>query len=77
MSETDADNRVSEMVRANRLGITITELRQHPGEILTQVASGKIFLITKHWKPIAVLSKPPGVTLTTVIDGNGQVRYAT
>lgn len=66
--------------------ITISELRQHPGDILSQTALGKIFLITKHWKPIAVLSKLPGATLTIVddhgrkvitwLDAEGNVHYA-
>ncbi len=38
--------------------ITAMDLRKGPGDILTQVAMGKVFTITKQGKPIAVLSRP-------------------
>jgi len=38
--------------------ITAMDLRRGPGDILTQVAMGKTFLITKNGKPIATLTRP-------------------
>lgn len=38
--------------------ITAMDLRKGPGDILMQVAMGKVFTITKQGKPIAVLSRP-------------------
>ena len=38
--------------------ITAMDLRKGPGDILTQVAMGKVFTITRQGKPIAVLSRP-------------------
>ena len=35
--------------------ISMSELRQHPGEILQQVQMGKTFYITKSGKKVAVL----------------------
>ena len=43
--------------------ITVMDLRRGPGDILAQVALGKVFTITKAGKPVAVLSKPEPTAL--------------
>lgn len=55
--------------------ISVSDLRQMPGEVLACVTLGKTFLITKSGKPIAVLSKPPGTTLTLEVEPNGKINY--
>ena len=55
--------------------ITLMDLRRQPGEVFASVALGKVFVVTKNGKPIAVISKPPGETLLTVIESNGEVTY--
>lgn len=56
--------------------ITITELRQQPGEVLTNVGLGKTYVVTKNGKPVAVVSKPPGEALSLVVDPKGEVSYS-
>jgi hypothetical protein len=55
--------------------ITVGDFRRMPGEILACVLLGKTYLIQRHGKPVAVLSQPPGVSLTTVVDPKGKVSY--
>lgn len=55
--------------------ITVGEFRRAPGDVLAQVGFGKTFLITKNGNPVAVLSEPPGDTLTKVVDRNGKTSY--
>lgn len=55
--------------------ITMMDLRSNPGEILTSVSYGKAFVITRNGKPIAVLSRVPGLNLTIDCDSNGEVSY--
>ncbi|HEA66882.1 hypothetical protein LCGC14_2028010 [marine sediment metagenome] len=55
--------------------ITLMDLRRQPGEVFTSVALGKTYVVTKNGKPIAVISRPPGETLLTVIESNGEVTY--
>lgn len=55
--------------------ITIGDLRKNPGEVLASVDLGKTFLVTKSGRPIAVLSKPPGETLSMEVRGDGSVHY--
>jgi hypothetical protein len=57
--------------------ITIMDWRKQPGEVLSQVALGKTFLITKNGQPVAILSKPPGETLGMTIDSKGKMTYDT
>jgi prevent-host-death family protein len=38
--------------------ITMTGLRQRPGDVIDQVQLGKIFTITKAGKVVAILAKP-------------------
>jgi hypothetical protein len=55
--------------------ITITDLRSRLGEALVSVALGKVYLVTKQGKPMAVISRPPGETLTMEIGPDGAVGY--
>ncbi len=57
--------------------ITLMELRQHPGEVFSSVALGKTFVITKSGKPVAIISKPPGETLSMTIETDGKITYGT
>ena len=43
--------------------ITMMYLRQHPGDIITQVQMGKTFTITKAGKVVAMLSQPEPTAL--------------
>lgn len=38
--------------------ISMTDLRQRPGDVIDQVQMGKTFTITKGGKTVAVLSRP-------------------
>jgi antitoxin (DNA-binding transcriptional repressor) of toxin-antitoxin stability system len=55
--------------------ISISELRNRPGDVLEQVNLGKTFLILKNGKPVAVLSKPPGETLAMEIGSTGLTQF--
>ena len=57
--------------------ITIMDLRRQPGEVFASVALGKTFVVTKNAKPIAVISKPPGETLSMNIESDGKITYGT
>ena len=54
--------------------ISMMEFRGNPGSILTETELGKMFVIKKNGKPIAVLSRLPG-ELIQVINPNGKVTY--
>jgi hypothetical protein len=56
--------------------ISMTELREQPGEVMASVVLGKVWVVTKQGKPFAVISKVPGVTLTLEVasDGTGGFR---
>lgn len=56
--------------------ITMMDLRYHIGEIFLQVELGKVYLLTHAGKPVAVLSRPPGETLRTVIESDGTSNYS-
>ena len=56
--------------------ITMMELRCHIGEIFLQVGLGKVYLLTRSGKPVAVLSKPPGEALMTVVEPDGTQKYS-
>ena len=56
--------------------ITMMDLRTQPGEVIDSVELGKIFVITKAGRPVAVLSKLPGETLTMEIDSQGKLSYS-
>jgi antitoxin (DNA-binding transcriptional repressor) of toxin-antitoxin stability system len=55
--------------------ITVSELRQRPGEILTCVELGKTFLITRQGREIAVLSLVPGQTLSITVESDGSLKH--
>ncbi len=57
--------------------ITLMDLRKQPGEVFASVELGKIFVITKSGKPIAIISRPPGETLTVTVEPNGEATYGT
>ena len=54
--------------------ITMMELRSNPGAILTETELGKMFVIKRNGRPIAVLSRLPG-ELIQVIGNNGKISY--
>ena len=55
--------------------ITMMDLRSRPGEVMTAVSYGKTYLIQRNGQTLAVLSKPPGNTLTMVVNGKGEIDY--
>ena len=55
--------------------ISMSDLRQSPGDIIDQAQMGKIFIITKGGKEVATLQKLPGDTLTLFIDPKGKQHY--
>jgi len=55
--------------------ITAMEFRRQPGEVLNSAQLGKVFLITKQGKPVAVLSGLPGEQLSMLINSAGKVTY--
>lgn len=55
--------------------IAICEFRDHPGEVLNQVELGKVFVLKRHGKALAVLSKVPGINLSIIVDTQGKVSY--
>lgn len=55
--------------------ITVSDLRAHPGEVLAYIELGKTYLVTRQGKAVAVMSKPPGETLTMTFDGTGKLDY--
>ena len=56
--------------------ITMMELRRHIGAIFLQAGLGKVYLLTHKGKPVAVLSRPPGETLMTIINPDGTLDYS-
>ena len=48
--------------------ITMMYLRQHPGDIITQVQMGKTFTITKAGRVVAVLSQPEPTALELIAE---------
>ena len=56
--------------------ITMMELRRYSGEVFLQIRLGKVYLLTHAGKPIAVLSRPPGETLSTIIESDGTSNYS-
>ena len=56
--------------------ITMMELRHHIGEIFLQVGLGKVYLLTRAGKPVAVLSRPPGETLMKIVEPDGTCNYS-
>ena len=55
--------------------LTAQELREAPGDVLTQVYLGKVYVVTRNGAPVAVLSPLPGENLTINYDGKGHVTY--
>jgi hypothetical protein len=55
--------------------ISLSDFRARPGEVLQCVELGKTYVIQKYGKEVAVLSKPPGVTLTINIASDGAVTH--
>lgn len=56
--------------------ISMTEFRERPGEVIDAVDLGKVFVLERNKKPIAVLSGLPGVNLAMEINENGNVSYS-
>lgn len=38
--------------------ITMVQLREGPGDVITQIQMGKRFILTRSGKPVAVMHKP-------------------
>ena len=55
--------------------MTLTDFRRGPGDVIAQVQMGKVFVLTKQGKPVAVISKPPGEQLSIVVDHQGRETY--
>ena len=55
--------------------LSLMAFRKGPGDIIAQVQMGKVFLLTKQGKPVAVLSRPPGEELVKTINREGEVSY--
>ena len=55
--------------------ITMTELRTRPGEVMDQVFLGKVFLIKRANRFMAVLSKVPGENLAIKVHKDGRIEY--
>lgn len=55
--------------------ITLTDLRGRPGEVMTLVSMGKTYVLTKHGKDLAVLSKVPGVQLSLEVNRKGVITH--
>lgn len=55
--------------------ITMMNLRSRPGEVFDSVALGKVYIVTKAGKPLAVLSRLPGEQLAIRVNGNGSKEY--
>ncbi len=60
--------------------ITMMELRKAPGEVIGSVELGKVFIIKKNKKPVAVLSRLPdlnnfSVRLSIRVGSNGKISY--
>lgn len=58
--------------------ITMMQLRNQPGEVLTQAGLGKTFIISRAGKPIAFITKlpevdKPSVSLGVVINNKGKI----
>jgi len=50
--------------------ITIMDFRRSPGEVLTAVTLGKVFIVTKLGKPVAMICSPPCDLSKAVRRGN-------
>ena len=55
--------------------ISMTDLRRNPGDILTQVELGKVFILNRGGLSVAVLSKIPGVQLSAVVHRDASVKW--
>ena len=55
--------------------ITAMDFRESPGDVLLQAQLGKIFIITRHGKSVAMLQRLPGTTLTINVDSKGNISY--
>lgn len=55
--------------------ITMMDLRKSPGDIIEQVQMGKIFIVSKAGKDVAVLQALPGESLTLFISPKGKRDY--
>lgn len=65
----------SEPLRGQIDHLTLMDFRTAPGDAIAQVQMGKVYVLTKAGKPVAVLSKLPGDRLTINIDPKGKVTY--
>ena len=54
--------------------ITVMDFRKRPGEVFTSVALGKMFVVTRNGKAVAVVAPLPG-GLTIAVGRDGTVSY--
>lgn len=55
--------------------ISMMELRNNIGSVIQQVQLGRVFVLTKAGKQVAVLARPPGRELLTLVNERGEVSY--
>jgi prevent-host-death family protein len=51
------------LLKGKSEGISMTDLRSRPGDVIDQVQSGKTFTVTKVGKIVAVISQPEPTAL--------------
>ena len=55
--------------------ITMMELRQHPGDVMTAVELGATFVVKRADRIMAVITAPKNTDLIMVIGGSGETSY--
>lgn len=65
----------SQPLRGQLEYLALQDMRAAPGDIINQVQMGKVYVITKQGKPVAVLQALPGERLSIEIDGQGKATY--
>lgn len=66
----------TQLLRGQLEYLALQDMRAAPGDIINQVQMGKVYVITKQGKPVAVLQALPGDRLSINLDGKGHTTYA-